>query len=84
MLSFLFGQPGLAPHHAARLRRIEAKLDLVLAHLGISYAEEGVSEAVRQAIDRGEKIQAIKIHREETGVGLAEAKRAVEEYMARG
>ena len=32
-------------------------------------------------LERREKIQAIKLHREETGLGLKEAKDAVEAYM---
>jgi ribosomal protein L7/L12 len=36
-------------------------------------------EAIRQAALTGHKIEAIKLYREATGAGLAEAKRAVEE-----
>ncbi len=36
------------------------------------------SAAARQAIERGEVIEAIKIVREETGLGLAEAKQMVD------
>jgi ribosomal protein L7/L12 len=36
------------------------------------------------AADPSRKISAIKAYREEHGVGLAEAKRAVEEYMQKG
>ena len=39
-------------------------------------------DEVRHLADRGEKIPAIKAYREATGAGLAEAKRAVEEYLA--
>lgn len=38
----------------------------------------GASERVRQLADSGRKIEAIKVHREETGLGLAEAKRVVD------
>jgi hypothetical protein len=35
---------------------------------------------VRAALDRGQKIEAIKLMRERTGLGLKEAKDAVETY----
>ena len=37
-----------------------------------------VSEAVIAAVDKGRKIEAIKLLREETGLGLAEAKDVVD------
>ncbi len=40
--------------------------------------ENAVEQLVRQALADGRKIEAIKIYREATGVGLAEAKHAVE------
>jgi hypothetical protein len=43
---------------------------------------EAQAEAIRQAIFAGEKIQAIKLYREQTKVGLAEAKAAVEKLEA--
>jgi ribosomal protein L7/L12 len=87
MFNFLFSPPALSPNHVARLQRVERKLDLILAHLGIEYVEpapgDNLSEQVRALADRGEKIQAIKTHRDLTGAGLAEAKRAVEAYLNR-
>lgn len=69
---------------AARLRRIERKLDLVLKHLGVEDpGDVGPDAEVRRLADAGDKIAAIKAYRERTGAGLAEAKRAVEEYMSR-
>jgi len=85
MFEFLLGQSALTQGYAVRLQRLEHKLDLILEHLGIEYAEptpgENLSVQVRDLADRGEKIGAIKKHRELTGAGLAEAKRAVEAYM---
>jgi large subunit ribosomal protein L7/L12 len=73
------------PRDRARLKRIESKLDLILGKLGIQPpdpgAASGLSAGVRQLADDGQKIQAIKLHREETGLGLKEAKDAVEAYM---
>src|SRR5947209_19895379 len=75
------------PSDVARLRRLEAKVDLILAHLGLEYQEistpGGVSADVKALADNpSNKIAAIKLHREQTGVGLAEAKAAVEAYTA--
>jgi hypothetical protein len=41
-------------------------------------AGDTYSQAVKNALDSGRKIEAIKIYREENGVGLKEAKHAVE------
>ena len=75
------------PSDAARLRRLEAKADLILRHLGLEYKDPatpgGLSEEVKAlADDPARKIEAIKLHREQTGLGLKEAKDAVETYMA--
>jgi hypothetical protein len=80
----LFGSHGSTPGQAAQLRRVERKLDLILAHLGIEYADPdgGLSKEARDLAERGEKIAAIKVVREQTGLGLADAKRLVEDYIA--
>ncbi len=39
-------------------------------------------EAARSALERGEKLQAIRLLREATGMGLKEAKEAVESHLA--
>jgi hypothetical protein len=75
------------PADAVRLRRVEAKLDLILKHLGLEYKDPatpgGLSDEVKAlADDPGRKISAIKLHREQTGLGLKEAKDAVEAYIA--
>jgi ribosomal protein L7/L12 len=72
---------------AKRLRRIEQKLDAILAHLQVEFVEprpeDGLLEQVRALADGGNKIAAIKKHRELTGDGLVAAKRAVEAYLSR-
>ena len=70
------------PADRERLARVEQKLDLLLTHAGLDYTP--APKAAWQALaDEGpaRKIAAIKAYREETGAGLAEAKRAVEEYI---
>lgn len=62
--------------------RIEAKLDLLLAEADLRFDPfEGVEEEVVAALRRGRKIEAIKILRETSGLGLREAKERVEELQ---
>ena len=68
-----------------RLDRIERKLDRILAHLGLEGSQQAAtgqashaSQQVQDLIRRGNKIEAIKVYREQTGLGLREAKDAVE------
>ncbi len=73
---------------AARLYRIEAKLSLILKHLGLEYKDptalEGLSEEVKMLADKPTgKIEAIKLLREQTGLGLKDAKDTVEAYIAK-
>jgi hypothetical protein len=71
----------LRPPDRDRLERIEQKLDLILAHLGLAYDPPPRAKWQELAADPAGKIAAIKAYQEEHGVDLAEAKRAVEEYM---
>ncbi|GAA3723488.1 hypothetical protein GCM10022225_00420 [Plantactinospora mayteni] len=66
---------------AARLRRVEAKLDLVLEHLGLALPEAALPTVVAH-LEQGQKLAAIKAYREITGEGLREAKEAVERLAA--
>jgi hypothetical protein len=78
----LFG----TPEHA-QLRRVEAKLDRILDHLGLEYCDPAspaaLSPEVKQLADESRsRIEAIKLHRRQTGAGLREAKQAVDAYLA--
>ncbi|MFE1176675.1 hypothetical protein [Streptomyces sp. NPDC058773] len=64
-----------------RLRHLERKVDLLLAHAGIAEPEHARMAEIDQLLREGKTIQAIKVHREVTGDGLAEAKAAVERRM---
>jgi ribosomal protein L7/L12 len=66
-----------------RLERAERKLNALLRHFNIEPAQGSlISERVKElARDPKHKIEAIKLHREETGVSLVEAKQAVEEFI---
>ena len=61
----------------ARLRAIERKLDAIIQQLGITLPDDGMQD-IRDAAASGRTIEAIKMYRERTGAGLAEAKEAVE------
>lgn len=60
-----------------RLARLERKVDAIMRHLDVEEPRPDLAE-VRTLIDQGKKIQAIKVYRQMTGVGLKEAKMAVE------
>jgi len=67
-----------------RISRVEAKVDLLLKSAGIEFdAMHDVPPSVREALDRGETILAIKRFREATGVGLKEAKDFIDEVRSR-
>jgi ribosomal protein L7/L12 len=68
----------------AALSGLHHKLDALLTHAGIKYNPyDNLPEDVIKAIQRGEKIQAIKHYRAATGVGLKEAKEFIEEVQRR-
>lgn len=62
---------------------LQRKADLALTHQGIQPPPNHfpLSERVKElAAQPARKIEAIKVYREETGVGLKEAKDAIEEW----
>ena len=73
-----------------RLRRRVATLEAQVeelaratgADLRFVAPEPAVSDEVRQLALSGRQIAAIKLHREQTGAGLAEAKQHVDEVVA--
>ena len=69
-----------------RIVRLEEDIDLLYRHLGITRSEGGPATDDPQLVAalRGHRmIEAIKIYREKTGVGLAEAKAACEAIQTR-
>ena len=67
-----------------RLSRLEGKIDALLRHQGIQYDPLGdVPPQVREALDKGERILAIKRLREATGLGLKDAKDQIDELQRR-
>lgn len=64
---------------AARVLHLEQQLQFLYRHLGIQYSDPASLDDVGAALSQGNKIEAIKLYREKTGVGLAEAKAAVDD-----
>ncbi len=62
---------------------LERAVGRIARQLGVDVLSPGVlSDRVKElASDPSNKIEAIKVFREETGAGLAEAKAAVEQYI---
>ena len=67
-----------------RLSRLDAKIDALLKNAGIAFDEfQDVPADVREAIERGQTILAIKRFREAQGGDLKEAKAFVDEIRRR-
>ena len=66
----------------ARITELEDRLKFLYRHLNIEFLENNSnpvsSPQIQAALREGNKIAAIKIYREMTGVGLAEAKQAID------
>jgi Ribosomal protein L7/L12 C-terminal domain len=68
----------------AAITRVEAKLDLLLKQADIKFDPYAyVSNDLVKALRANQKIKAIKLYREATGVGLKEAKEFIEEVQRR-
>ena len=72
---------GTDPAVLARLVAIERKLDLILGHLGLAQGADDSDDLgpIRELVRQNRKIEAIKLYRERTGAGLAEAKAEVDQ-----
>lgn len=66
----------------SRINELEDRLNFLYQRLGLEYSDPNSdpirSPKIQDALRRGNKIEAIKIYRELTGVGLAEAKEAID------
>lgn len=76
-LILLFSMRDVARRTDLRLPRIEGKIDQIQRHLGIQF-EDKAGEMVRPLLLAGKKVEAIKEYRRITGVGLKDAKEAVD------
>jgi Ribosomal protein L7/L12 C-terminal domain len=71
-----------------RIVRLERQVDFLFRRLGIDpdlalAQDDELPAALYDAIGRGKLVQAIKIYREATGVGLKDAKDAVDAIAGR-
>src|SRR5436189_234125 len=68
----------------AKISRVDVKLDLLLKHAGIEYDPfKALPRDVAEALRNRQKIQAIKLYRNATGVALKDAKDFIEEAQRR-
>ena len=66
-----------------RLAQLENKVDHLYAALDVApppTGQTGLSPRIQELLASGNKLEAIKQYRAETGLGLAEAKEAIEAY----
>jgi Ribosomal protein L7/L12 C-terminal domain len=69
---------------SGRLDRLEWKVDRILDHLGIDPSSPTAIDGIAELLAEGRKIEAIRLYRERTGVGLKEAKDAVDRIQQGG
>ena len=77
----------IPPEYARRIAALERKVGDIYQALGRAeptFEGDELSPEAQLLFQQGRKIEAIKLHREQTGLGLAEAKAAVERYEAIG
>lgn len=78
LLSLLFDDtPPSEVALRSRLARVERKIDAMMAALGIDLPQDDIDD-LRELVARDRKIEAIKVYRERTGAGLADAKAFVD------
>lgn len=69
----------------SRVNELEDRLKILYRHLNLEYSDSAadplLSPQIQAAIRSGNKIEAIKIYREMTGLGLAEAKAVIDSVM---
>jgi len=84
-LAILFIRLAAIERRLNQLSRLDAKVDALLRASGVTFdALQDVPADVREALERGETILAIKRFRQATGAGLKEAKDFVDEVRRRG
>ena len=84
VIAYLFIRLSTLERRLNRLSRLDAKVDALLRDAGIRFDEyHDVPADVRDALERGEYILAIKRFRIATGAGLKEARAFVDEIRRR-
>lgn len=68
-----------------RMRRMETKLDALLKHSGVEFDPmDAFKGKISEAVEAGNKIEAIKLYREATGMNLPDAKAFIERCIQKG
>jgi hypothetical protein len=66
----------------ARIEELEDRLKFIYRHLNLDFVDNNpdpmLSPQIQDTFQRNNKIEAIKIYRELTGAGLAEAKQVID------
>jgi ribosomal protein L7/L12 len=64
----------------SRVNELEDRINYIYNHLGLSHNQNpGMQDArIRELVRSGNKLEAIKLYRELTGAGLAEAKDTID------
>ncbi|MCB0870601.1 MAG: hypothetical protein KDB52_07205 [Solirubrobacterales bacterium] len=72
--------------YVVRIAKLEQKVSELYRHLGIAEpsGNEALSPEVMALLQQNNTIEAIKVHREQTGLDMAAAKAAIDEYLASG
>lgn len=71
------------PEVYIRIGQLERKVDRLYEHLGIDppAPDDSVSDRVRELVRDGNTIEAIRVHRDESGLGLNEAKADIDALL---
>lgn len=76
---------GESPKALDLFRRIEHKLNLIIRNQDIPVPDELnpqiLGAKVKKLADQNRKIEAIQLHREQTGAGFAEAQEIIQKYL---
>jgi ribosomal protein L7/L12 len=85
IISLLATRLSTIEQRIAKVSSMDAKLDLLLKHAGLEYDPyKNLPREIVEAVQSGRKIEAIKLYRKATAVGLKEAKDFIEEVQRRG
>ncbi len=83
-IALLFIRLAALERRLNRLSRVDAKIDALLKNAAVEFDEcENVPADVREALEQGDRILAIRRLRAATGMGLKEAKEFVDEVRRR-
>ena len=76
----------LDPEYVVRIAKLEQKVSELYRHLGVAEpsGNEPLSPEVQALLQQNNTIEAIKVHRDQTGLEMAAAKAAIDEYLNQG